>query len=303
MTTEEARILLLPAFPDLAHQIEQHLLTHDRQHNGIAGSQDVDSRLAIFQEYNDKRLLRFLSEIKLPQDKEFDAHSLKQYAQRAYLKGLYPYIVLASQSMYWKRIRKEVSLEEYQESHPEIESDTNTEEEYMLKVAQEEMEKAMKQFNKMLHPQELVVWELRKKTAPIRHACQILYPDCLPTQKIEDKIRYRYNLLDYRFLCLVTTKQIFFDSLMLKGLNKSPPLNNKFFGSRVLERLPLRDDLLRAARGEENTITTTEGILKWTPAPILPRVDFNGKKHDHIVKYVSDTGFEYDHVTKQIRRT
>lgn len=298
MTTEFARDYLISHIPSITYDIEQYFLTHERPF-GIAGSQDVDGRLLVFQRYNDHKLTKFIASIKIPESIEENA--LIAHALRSYIKGIYPYAVLESQSMYWKQIRREVSLEVYNECHEELSDEGESmESKVEIEVLKEEIQKAQQMLTRMLQPQERVVWELRGVNASIEYACSVLYPDSKIDKKTTDKIRYRFRLLEYRFACLVAARDILSDRIALGGLNRYPTQCKKYFGVKKLESLPYKADLLKAARGDE-----AEGFVElpkqtWVP---VSKVDFNGKKHDHPVVYQSSTGGYYDHVTKQTRES
>lgn len=134
--------------------------------------------------------------------------------------------------------------------------------------------------------------------------------------------RHIRNVLEYRMVCWYSIKKIFDVDYILKGLNLHSNLNKRFFREEKLSKLPYfptmqavakgntkrpekyehkvpkhsYDEVWRRARelfGEGTCVNPTDG--EWS---FCSKVDERGKKHDHYVLYINDSGYAYSHVSK-----
>ena len=226
MTNEEARVYLSSQLPTITYRVESHFLTRPRP-EGIAGMQDIDGRLLVFREYNDRYIEKFLSNYKLPQ-KADDMFDPMAGAIQGYLKGLYGYARDNSNRAYWRRICKEISMDEV----GELQSTTNIEEEFELKEARERISKANKAFRYLLNVQDRLIYEALSISKKTKDIAALLYPDSLLDKETENKTNYRIRLVEYRYAAWIIAQNIYSDKVSLAGLNRYPAQNKRYFGGK-----------------------------------------------------------------------
>jgi len=292
MTIDEARKQLTANLSEITDKIERHFITQNRP-EGIAGMHDIDGRLLVFREFNDRYLQKFINNYCLPQltNEQFN---VVLAAISGYLKSLYGYARDNSNHAYWVRVNKEICLEFAEE----LESSTNIEVEYEMVEAKERLHKVNKAFHQMVNVQDRLIFSALSVGKKAKEIASLLYPDSRYDKETENKTNYRIRLVEYRYAAWVIANNIYSDSLALAGLNRYPNQNKRYFGIKKIESIPSKEELIKVARGETvKQANTIQLHLSEIPKP-FSKMDFNGKRHDHTVVYQYMNGGLYDHVTK-----
>lgn len=282
---------------DIFEKVEQHYILKPYP-NGIAGMQDVDSRVFAFRAINDFALLRHIQSYTIPEsaDENFDP---LLGCVNTFLINIYPFKVIEASARYFRLIDKAVRIVQLPDDDEQTLSDgglcmTLTDN----KIVQDQLEAVKRSFRRLLKPGEIVLWDMIEGHFNAEATAAILYPDSKFCQKVDDAIRYRAGILRFRFACYLATKDFYTARVILKILNSYSAQLKKFFGCKRLEELPDTAKLLDAARGQMCPVDVPQAPGVWKP---FSKTDFNGHTHDHFVVYTAPSGKLYDHVTKQVR--
>lgn len=138
----------------------------------------------------------------------------------------------------------------------------------------------------------------------IEQIARVVYPESKFTQSVENKIRYRVNLMHFRLACYALSQGWGYgEQFGLKMLKLYPKQFKQFFGDA--KSFPTKEQLLFAAHGDRDWKPTEPKLVESKLVRSTPThysfVDFNGVKHrKYAVAYYKD-GSSYDFVNK-VRR-
>lgn len=303
MNNNEARELLRNSLPELYYKTESHFLKNKRPF-GIAGMNDSEGRLTMFRQYNDRKLDLFIEKYELPPFETDEKWNLIANAVAVYLRNIYKFAVIESQSEYNRLRNREILVAS--EVLQEFESTQNVEGDFMDEWVRERIKKINTTFKYHLTYQDKQIYALLLVGKKGRDIAEIIYPDKPYDKTIENKVNYRIRLIQYRYAAWVFSHEIFTDHIALAGLNRFPAQNKRFFGEKKLLNMPSKEELVRAAKNEgandEKENPQLVSSLTAEPPKQYSKVDFNGKAHDHFVVYAYSDGTLFDHVTKTTRK-
>jgi hypothetical protein len=182
-------------------------------------------------------------------------------------------------------------------------------------ITQDILEKAYNSFSNMLNTYDDAIFSFMRQGNYNPAAITRALNNDLGYEKSEDQVRRTCNFLEYRlvaWMCL-PENQVLVDSVLLKGLNRFPSLNNRYLGIKKLETLPDIETLKAIALNRAKKVTIDVGVIakKYDPqVKSIPhstkkepwfasKVDLNGKRHDHDVVYINGYGSAYDQVNRR----
>ena len=135
----------------------------------------------------------------------------------------------------------------------------------------------------------------------VEQISRVVYPESKFTKTIEDKVRYRVNLMHFRLACYALSQGWGYgEQSGLKMLRLYPKQYKQFFGDS--KTFPTKEQLIFAAHGDKTWQKPVESVstipVAQSAVDHCSLVDFNGKKHKkNAVAYYKD-GSAYDFVNK-----
>ena len=286
---------------------------------------DKDDAEFYFDELLEKYLNRHLEVFK-PLDKTDDNYDVVCAFKDSFKRNMEQYVYYDLKRILGKR--REVSLDSFSEEAIEVLSTSQHQEDEMSdrvhkQIVQERLENLNKEFSKYTNT-------LEKKmiyAMSLEYSWQQLIEHVGLTQSgmrlTMEEARHVRNVLEYRLVCWYAVNKFLDPEMILKGLNRHPNLNKRFFGVEKVNAIPDMAIMKRVAKGntkrpekhqhEEPKHTIDElrrqvGLTfkdvrenpgsrtKW----VFCTPWYKGKHYDSPKVFINKSGFAYSHIDKKV---
>jgi len=181
-----------------------------------------------------------------------------------------------------------------------LQDEHDLEREVIETILLEEVRKANIFFATNISGSDRVVFKAMRTNQTAKALARTLYSIKDPSNSQINKAAYAFNMLRFRYTCYFATTQTLDDHLVIRALNRSPKLLKRFFGVEKLVAIPDKGKLTDVAfQTGDFQKATSRKPGNWKK---VSKVDFNGKRHDHFVVFLSPNGeVLYDHGTGTAR--